>query len=81
MPRLSEKTHLFDNAGYTYNFDRMMFINRQARKAFSVEFIDDRPETEIESKIREPKGNADWEFYTNSPMSEGMKKELEKVLQ
>jgi hypothetical protein len=81
MPRQAEKTHLLDSAGYAYNFDRMMYINRQAKKAFSVEFIDDHQEAEIASRIREPNTDQDWHFYTSLPMSEGTKKELKRVLQ
>jgi hypothetical protein len=80
MPRLSTKTHLLDDAGYVYNFDRMMYINRQVKKAFSIEFIDDQPETEIVSRIQEPNQEADWHFYTSLPMSEGSRKELKRVL-
>ena len=81
MPRQTEKTSLLDKAGYAYNFDRMMYINRNVRKAFSVEFIDDNPESEIASKIEEPKSVEEWQFYTSLPMSEGTRKELKKVLQ
>jgi hypothetical protein len=81
MPRLSTKTHLLDDAGYAYNYERMMFINRQAKKAFSVEFIDDKPESEIETLIQKPNAEADWLFFTSLPMSEGTKKELKRVLQ
>jgi hypothetical protein len=81
MSRQAEKTNLLDSAGYAYNFDRMMYINRHAKKAFSVEFIDDHPEDEIASKIQEPNVNQDWEFYTNSDLPEGIRKELKRVLQ
>jgi hypothetical protein len=80
MPRQSEKVHLLDTAGYAYNFDRMMYINRQAKKAFSIEFVEDSPKAEIASKIQEPDSD-DWQFYTNLPMSEGTEKELKRVLQ
>jgi len=81
MPKLSTKTHLLDGAGYAYNFERMMFINRQAKKAFSVEFVDDQPESKIKSLIQKPNVEADWLFFTSLPMSEGTKKELKRVLQ
>lgn len=81
MPKQNVKTDLLDKAGYAYNFDRMMFINRQAKKAFSIEFVDDYPETEIASKIQEPNDEAEWRFYTSLPMSEGTKRELKRVLQ
>ncbi len=81
MATVNTKIRLLDDAGYAYNFDRMMYINRKARKAFSVEFVDESPETEIELKIREPKTVDEWRFYTNLPMSEGTVKELKRVLQ
>lgn len=81
MPRQPEKASLLDSAGYAYNFDRMMYINRQVKKAFSIEFIDDNPESVIASSIHEPKSADEWHFYTNLPMSEGTEKELKRVLQ
>jgi hypothetical protein len=81
MPRLSTKVHLLDDAGYAYNFDRMMYINRRAKKAFSIEFIDDNPETRIQEKIQQPNQGENWDIYTNLPMSDALKVELEKVLQ
>ena len=81
MPKQSEKVHLLDTAGYAYNFDRMMYINRHVKKAFSIEFVEDNPKAEIASKIQEPNGDNDWQFYTNLPMSVGTEKELKRVLQ
>jgi hypothetical protein len=81
MPRQPEKTNLLDSAGYAYNFDRMMYINRRAKKAFSIEFIDDNPEAVIASRIHEPNSEEEWRFYTSLPMSEGTEKELKRVLQ
>jgi len=81
MPRQPEKTHLLDSAGYAYNFDRMMYINRQAKKAFSIEFIDDNPKAVIASRIQEPNPEEEWRFYTSLQMSEGTRKELKRVLQ
>jgi hypothetical protein len=80
MPGQTEKTHLLDSAGYAYNFDRMMYINRKEKKAFSIEFIDDHPKEEIASKISEPKIGQDWRFYTNWPIAEGIERELKRVL-
>lgn len=67
-------------ADYRYNFDRDIYFNRKARKAFSLEFVDDRPEEEILRHIRENTSDAEWTFYFNSPPSEGVKRELERVL-
>lgn len=81
MPNQSEKTHLLDRVGYVYNFDRMMYINRKDKKAFSFEYVDDNKVSVIESKIREPNTQGGWLIYTSLPMSEGIEKELKRVLQ
>jgi len=31
MAIVKTKMRLFDDAGYAYNFDRMIFVNRQAK--------------------------------------------------
>ena len=84
MPVLSERTLKalrLNTAGYVYNFDRMMYINRGEKKAFSIEYIDDNPESEIASHIQEANSEGDWRFYTSIPLSEGIKRELKRVLQ
>ncbi len=81
MPGQFAKTDLLKNAGYVYNFERMMYINRRDKKAFSYEFIDDNLEPVIKSKIQEPNREQDWHIYTSLPMSDGAKKELIRVLQ
>jgi hypothetical protein len=83
MPLLSEKTLKalrLDEAGYAYNFDRMMYINRQVKKAFSREYVEDNPESVIASNIKEPNDDGDWHFYMNT-QSESVKRELKRVLQ
>lgn len=81
MPSQSDKVHLLDNAGYIYNFDRMMFINRRAKKAFSAEFVDDRQPEEIATRIEEQTDGLDWHFYTSNILTPGVERELKKVLQ
>jgi len=80
MPKPSSKTRLLDAAGYKYNFDRMMYINRQQKKAFSTEFVDDHPEDDFVARIEEPHTEQDWRFYTNWPIAEGIERELKRVL-
>lgn len=81
MPRQSEKTHLLDKAEYTYNFDRMMYINHKTKKAFSLEFVEDHAAADIASRIASPTSGEEWCFYTNMPLSEGVQRELKRVLQ
>jgi len=74
------KQDLLKNAGYRYNFDRMVYVNRAARKAFSVEFVDDNPEDVIARCIQENGEPNGWHFYFNSPPSESVRRQLERAL-
>jgi hypothetical protein len=74
------KKDILLKANYRYNFDRDLFYNRKVKKAFSLEFVDDQSEEEIRRRIEEGTGRNGWKFYFNSPPSEGVKRELERVL-
>jgi hypothetical protein len=74
------KKDVLRDADYWYNFDRDIFYNRKAKKAFSLEFVDDKPEEEIRQRIGENTNGGGWTFYFNSPPSDGVKRELERVL-
>jgi len=74
------KQDILREANYFYNFDREMYFNRDTRKVFSAEFIADRPEDEIAKRIGEPGSSDGWKFYSNSPLPESVKQELESVL-
>jgi hypothetical protein len=50
---IDEKQQILDDAGYRYHFDRQLYFNRKAKKAFSVEFIEDRSEEEIKQNIQD----------------------------
>ena len=81
MPRLTaSKTEILDEVGYAYSFDRGMYINRKAKKAFSVQFVQDHNATQIRKYIGEHTDGLEWRFYFNSPPSETVKHELECVL-
>ena len=81
MPRVIEsKTDVLDEAGYSYSFDRQVYINRKTKKAFSVEFVQDHSEDEVRKYIREHTNGLKWRFYFNSPPSEAVRHELELVL-
>jgi hypothetical protein len=74
------KNDILKEAKYWYNFDRDIFYNRQTRKAFSIEFVEDKPEEELRKRIEEDTNGNGWTFYFNTPPSEGVKRELERVL-
>ena len=74
------KKDILREADYRYNFDRDIYFNRKAKKAFSLEFVDDKPEEELAQRIRESTDSTGWTFYFNSPPSESVKRVLERVL-
>jgi len=81
MRPATTKQEILEQAGYAYSFNRMSYINRDARKVFSIEFVQDHNEDELRAKINEPPPpQGEWRFYFNSPPSEAVKRELSAVL-
>ncbi len=78
---LPSKSQILRDAGYVYNFDRMVYFNRATKKVFSIEFVEDHNETELQKRISEETNGADWRFYFNNRCPpEAVKRELETVL-
>ena len=81
MTRIGTKEHILKNARYAYNFDRQLYLNRETKKAFSVQFLQDHPEEEIERHIRQDTHEKEeWTFFFNDPPSEAVRRELATVL-
>lgn len=76
----ADKKDILWEANYRYDFDRDLFINREARKAFSLEFVSDKTEQELRQRIEERTARNGWTFYFNSPPSSGAMRELERAL-
>ncbi len=70
---------ILEEAGYSYNFDRALYINRHLKKAFSIEFVEDHTDEEIKVRMSQ-KSAGGWQFYFNSEPSESVKRELERIL-
>lgn len=79
MQRFATKDQILEDAGYSYSFDRALYVNRRAKKAFSIEFVEDHTDEQIQTRIDEQTGNG-WKFYFNSDPSESVKCELERIL-
>jgi hypothetical protein len=78
----SAKSDLLDNAGYLYNFDRRLYVNRQEKKAFSLQFLENHSEAEIEWCIRENGVNGEgWHFIFNEPPSNSVMQQLVDLLE
>ncbi len=76
-----KKSEVLFAANYRYNFDRDLYVNYAAKKAFSIEFVDDHSEEDLRRGIQEsPNGNG-WIFYFNVPPSDSIRRQLEQVLE
>jgi hypothetical protein len=80
MRALATKQHILEGAGYTYNFDREIYFNRKTKNVFSMDFVEDHDEEEIEQRVRRATGGAEWQFHFNSGPAEAVKRELELLL-
>jgi hypothetical protein len=76
----AKKQQILENEGYRYSFDRQVYFNRRARKAFSVEFVEDNTEEELSRLIHEDAASSDWRFLFNTEPSDAVKRELANVL-
>jgi hypothetical protein len=80
LETVASKTQILQEAGYGYNFDRMVYYNRQTKKAFSIEFVEDHSESELLKCIGEQSNGAGWKFYFNSSPPPAVARDLENVL-
>ena len=78
MTDLTEKEALLEKSGYRYHFDRMIYFNRTDRRAFSLEFVEDHSQEDIQKLLEIPVTD-DWVFYFNKPASDRVKRELAAV--
>jgi hypothetical protein len=82
MGTLDTKIKILRDAGYVYNFDRMIYFNRKTKKIFSVEFIEDKSEKEIQRCLNKEKEGEEWNFYFSSgDPSDAVKHEIQSVLE
>ena len=65
---MDAKQNLLEGAGYRYNFERMAYINRRAKKAFAVKTVDDHSEEWLAERIAEPNTTGDWQFFDEPPV-------------
>jgi hypothetical protein len=79
MTDLTEKEELLESSGYRYQFDRMIYCNRAVRRAFSLEFVEDHSQQEIQ-KLLETPATKEWVFHFNEPPSDRVKRELAEAL-
>jgi len=68
---MDEKAERLKRAGYRYNFNRMVYINRIARKVFSVDAIEDHSAGWLADRIDES-NEGEWRFYFNEAPSDAI---------
>lgn len=74
------KQHVLENAGYAYNFDREIYFSRAAKTIFSMDFVEDHDEEEIERLVRDENIGEEWRFHFNADPSESVRRELVRVI-
>jgi len=70
------KESLLRDAGFTYNFDRLIYLNRARRKAFSIEWLEDHSEQELRASIAAPNGSDKWQIFFNEKPSDNVLREF-----
>ena len=59
----TDKEQILKSARYVYNFDRMAYYNRATKKAFSVEWVDDKDVEDVLRALAEPNDSDGWQLY------------------
>jgi hypothetical protein len=81
MTELATKEHVLKNAGYRYDSERRVYLNRESKTAFSLQFLEDNPDAEIESCLRNDlRSEKEWRFFFNEPPSAAVKSEVTNLL-
>ena len=76
-----KKSEILFAANYRYDFDRDLYVNPEAKKAFSLEFVDDHTPEEVLRGIEEPTDHNTWIFYFNIRPSDGVRRLLEQDME
>lgn len=68
---MNPKGELLERNGYRYNFDRLVYINRAAKKVFSVAAIENNPVEWLSARMAE-KNDGSWQLYFNEAPPPGV---------
>lgn len=81
MSTLETKKDILERSDYGYNFMRMVYFNRKAKKVFSVEAVEDHDENWLQARIAEENGSQEWKFYFTREPSQAVQRELVSELE
>lgn len=76
MSELLGKKEILSQSGFKYNIRREMYFNRNTKKVFSLEAIEDNTLSWLEDKINTEKFGGSWSFYFNRSPSQNIKDEI-----
>jgi hypothetical protein len=77
---IDAKQQILDDADFTYNFDRQIYVNRKMKKIFSLEFVQDHDEHELDRCVHESTTGKEWRFYFNDVLPPAVRREIEALL-
>ena len=81
MPDLKQKKELLEKANYRYHFSRDIYFNRDDKKIFSLEAIEDHDPSWLDDKIKAKPDSDKWCFFFNTDPSDTIKQKILKELQ
>ena len=81
MSSTKEKKEILENANYQYHFSRMIYFNRDSKKIFSYEAIEDNNLEWLNKSINERNDLNEWRFYFNDEPSGEIKIDIVKELE
>lgn len=76
MPDLKQKKEILEKANYRYHFSRDIYFNRDDKKIFSLEAIEDKDPSWLINRINSKSDNDEWCFFFNADPSGKIKKEI-----
>jgi hypothetical protein len=74
------KSQILKDAGYRYNLERELYVNRAIRTAFSIDFLEETDEQEIRRRLSLPPPVDGWVFHFVKHPSDAVRIELERLL-
>jgi hypothetical protein len=69
------KENLLEEAGYRFSIERASWVNRKAKKIFSIQAVEDHSEEWVREKIQE-RTDGDWHLYFNEPPSPSVRSQV-----
>ena len=73
---MSDNLDTLSAAGYRQLFERDVYFNRETRKIFSLEAVEDHDDEWLRERMIEPNVAGGWRFYFNDPVPEELRGEI-----